>query len=252
VQGWIIKPANFKDGEKYPLLFIVHGGPQGAFDDAWSYRWNAQVFANAGYVVFMPNPRGSTGFGQQFTDDISKDWAGKVYEDLMRGADYAETLPYVDRARVGAAGASYGGYMMNWMLGHTTRFKAIVTHAGLYNLQSMYGATEELWFPEWEFGGTPYAKPELYEKLSPHRAASNFKTPTLVTHGELDFRVPVGEGLQLFTALQRQGVPSRLLLFPDEGHWILKPANSALWYHTVLDWMDKWVRGAAATTKTHE
>jgi dipeptidyl aminopeptidase/acylaminoacyl peptidase len=242
VQAWIVKPNGFQEGRKYPLMFLVHGGPQGAWNDAWTYRWNAQVFASAGFVVFMPNPRGSTGFGQQFTDDISKDWGGKVYEDLMKGLDYAEKLPYVDATRNVAAGASYGGYMMNWFLGHTDRFKAIVSHAGVFNLTSMYGVTEELWFPEWEFGGTPWDNRETYDKWSPHMYAKNFKTPTLVTHGELDFRVPIGEAFQLFTTLQRQGVPSRLLYFPDEGHWINKPQNSALWYGTVLEWMGRWTR----------
>ncbi len=242
VQAWVVKPPSFRDGQKYPLLYLVHGGPQGAWLDGWTFRWNAQVFASAGYVVFMPNPRGSTGFGQQFTDEISGDWGGKVYEDLMKGADVAEKLPYVDGARVGAAGASFGGYMMDWFLGHTDRFKAIVTHAGVYNLTSMYGVTEELWFPEWDLKGTPWTNPEAYAKWSPHTYAKNFKTPTLVTHGEIDYRVPVGEGLQLFTTLQRQGVPSRLLVFPDEGHWINKPQNSALWYHTFIEWMERWVR----------
>jgi dipeptidyl aminopeptidase/acylaminoacyl peptidase len=242
IQGWIVRPNNFAQGQKYPLLYLVHGGPQGAWNDAWTYRWNAQVFASAGYVVVMPNPRGSTGFGQQFTDEISGDWGGKVFEDLMKGVDFAEQLPYVDRSRKGAAGASFGGYMMDWFLGHTDRFKAIVSHAGVFNLTSMYGVTEELWFPEWDLKGTPWSNPELYAKFSPHTYAKNFKTPTLVTHGELDFRVPVGEGLQLFTTLQRLGVPSRLLYFPDEGHWINKPQNSALWYHTFLEWMGKWVK----------
>ncbi len=242
VQAWVVKPPDFVEGRKYPLLYLVHGGPQNSWHDGWTFRWNAQVFASAGYVVFMPNPRGSTGFGQQFTDDISGDWAGKVYEDLMKGADYAESLPYVDKGRTGAAGASYGGYMMDWFLGHTTRFKAIVTHAGVYNLTSMYGVTEELWFPEWDFKGTPWTNPDLYARLSPHTYAKSFKTPTLVTHGELDFRVPIGEGLQLFTALQRQGVPSKMVYFPDEGHWINKPANSALWYHEFIAWMDRWVK----------
>ncbi len=248
VQAWIVKPADFREDRKYPLLFLVHGGPQGAWMDSWGYRWNPQVFANAGYVVFMPNPRGSTGFGQRFTDEISGDWGGKVFEDLMKGADYAESLPYVERGRTGAAGASFGGYMMDWFLGHTTRFRAIVTHAGVYNLASMYGVTEELWFPEWDLKGTPWTNPELYDRLSPHRYAKNFKTPTLVTHGELDFRVPIGEGLQLYTTLQRLGVPSKMLYFPDEGHWINKPGNSALWYHTFIQWMDRWVKGAAPTT----
>ena len=156
IQAWIIKPNNFRDGQKYPLLYLVHGGPQGAWNDAWTYRWNAQVFASAGYVVFMPNPRGSTGFGQQFTDEISNDWGGKPFDDLMKGVDVAEKLPYVDATRQVAAGASYGGYMMNWFLGHTYRFKAIVAHAGVLNPTSMYGVTEEPWFPEWDLGGMPW------------------------------------------------------------------------------------------------
>jgi dipeptidyl aminopeptidase/acylaminoacyl peptidase len=242
VQAWVVKPNTFRDGVKYPLLYLVHGGPQGAWNDGWTYRWNAQVFASAGYVVFMPNPRGSTGFGQRFTDEISGDWGGKPFDDLMKGVDYTEKLPYVDATRKVAAGASYGGYMMNWFLGHTDRFKAIVSHAGVFNLTSMYGVTEELWFPEWDLGGTPWNNPEGYAKWSPHTYAKNFKTPTLVTHGEIDYRVPVGEGLQLFTTLQRQGVPSRLLVFPDEGHWINKPQNAALWYRTFLEWMGKWSR----------
>jgi dipeptidyl aminopeptidase/acylaminoacyl peptidase len=242
VQAWIVKPNTFREGVKYPLLYLVHGGPQNAWNDGWTYRWNAQVFASAGYVVFMPNPRGSTGFGQTFTDEISNDWGGKPFDDLMKGVDYAEKLPYVDAARKVAAGASYGGYMMNWFLGHTGRFKALVSHAGVFNLTSMYGATEELWFPEWDLGGTPWTNPEGYAKWSPHTYAKNFKTPTLVTHGELDYRVPVGEGLQLFTTLQRLGVPSRLLVFPDEGHWINKPQNAALWYRTFIEWMGKWAK----------
>ncbi len=242
IQAWIIKPNTFKPGVRYPLLYLVHGGPQGAWDDAWTYRWNAQVFASAGFVVVAPNPRGSTGFGQRFTDEISRDWGGKVFEDLMKGVDEAEKLPYVDAARKVAAGASYGGYAMNWFLGHTDRFKALVSHAGVFNLTSMYGVTEELWFPEWDLGGTPWDNREAYEKWSPHMYAKNFKTPTLVTHGEIDYRVPVGEGIQLFTTLQRQGIPSRLLIFPDEGHWINKPQNAALWYRTFLEWMGRWTK----------
>lgn len=248
IQAWIVKPADFRQDRKYPLLFLVHGGPQGAWMDSWGYRWNPQVFAGAGYVVFMPNPRGSTGFGQQFTDEISGDWGGKVFDDLMKGADYADALPYIERGRAGAAGASFGGYMMDWFLGHTTRFKAIVTHAGVYNLASMYGVTEELWFPEWDLKGTPWTNPQMYDLLSPHRYAKNFRTPTLVTHGELDFRVPIGEGLQLYTTLQRIGVPSKMIYFPDEGHWINKPGNSALWYHSFIEWMDRWVKHDGRTT----
>ncbi|HYP28976.1 MAG TPA: S9 family peptidase [Blastocatellia bacterium] len=246
IHGFIVKPANFTPAKKWPLIVLIHGGPQGAWNDAWSYRWNPQVFASAGYVVFAPNPRGSTGYGQKFTDEISGDWAGKVYVDLMNGVAHVAGMPYVDRERVGAAGGSYGGYMVNWILGHNddqrVRFKALVSHAGVYNLTSMYGATEELWFTEWEFKGTPWTNPELYTRWSPHMHVKNFKTPTLVIHGELDYRVPVGEGLQLFTALQRQGVESKLLYYPDEGHWILKPQNSELWYDTVLGWFDNYLK----------
>ncbi len=242
VQAWIVRPPDFVEGRKYPLLYLVHGGPQSAWHDGWTFRWNAQVFASAGYVVMMPNPRGSTGFGQTFVDEISGDWGGKVYDDLMKGADFAETLPYVEKGRAGAAGASFGGYMMNWFLGHTTRFRAIVTHASVYNLTSMWGVTEELWFPEWDIQGMPWTNPEAYAKFSPHTYAKNFRTPTLVTHGEIDFRVPIGEALQLFTTLQRLEVPSRLVYFPDEGHWINRPANAALWYHEFIEWMDRWVK----------
>jgi len=249
VSGWLIRPVNFAADKKYPLLVLIHGGPQGAWNDAWSYRWNPQIFAGAGYMVFMPNPRGSTGFGQQFTNEISGDWAGKVYTDIMNGVAHVISRGGVDKDRIGAAGGSYGGYMVNWILGHNTdprfQFKALVSHAGVFNLVSMYGVTEELWFPEWEFKGTPWDNPELYTRWSPHLHAKNFKTPTLVTHGELDYRVPIGEGFQLFTYLQKQNVPSKLLYFPDEGHWILKPQNSALWYNTVINWFDRHLKEAA-------
>ncbi|HYE13301.1 MAG TPA: S9 family peptidase, partial [Pyrinomonadaceae bacterium] len=249
ISGWLVKPANFDPSKKYPLLVLIHGGPQGAWNDNWGYRWNPQVFAANGYVVFQPNPRGSTGFGQQFTNEISGDWAGKVYEDIMNGVAMVADMPFVDRENVAAAGASYGGYMVNWILGHNdhprVKFKTLVSHAGVFNTVSMYGVTEELWFAEWEFKGTPWDNPELYAKWSPHLFVKNFKTPTLVTHGEIDYRVPVGEGLQLFTALQRQGVPSKLVVFPDEGHWILKPANSQFWYTTVLDWLDSHLKRRA-------
>jgi dipeptidyl aminopeptidase/acylaminoacyl peptidase len=242
IQGHLIKPPNFDPNKKYPALVLIHGGPQGAWGDAWSYRWNPQPFAARGYVILMPNPRGSSGFGQQFIEQISKDWAGRVYVDLMNGVDKLAAMPYVDASRMGAAGGSYGGYMVNWILGHSNRFKALVSHAGVFNLESMYGVTEELWFPEWEFGGPYWENPEQYEKWSPHRFAKNFNTPTLVTHGELDYRVPIGEGLQLFTVLQRKGVPSKLLYYPDEGHWVLKPQNSKLWFQTVGDWFDRWLK----------
>ena len=241
VHGFMLKPANFDASKKYPLIVLIHGGPQSAWNNSWSYRWNPQVFTDAGYAVFMPNPRGSLGYTQRFVDEISGDWGGKVFIDLKNGiADVLRRNPYIDRTRIGGAGASYGGYMVNWILGHNNdprfRFKSLVSHAGVYNLESMYGATEELWFVEWEFKGTPWTNPAMYSRWSPHKFAGNFNTPTLVTAGELDYRVPYTESLQLYTALQRKGVDSKLILFPDEGHWILKPQNSKFWYNSVLNW----------------
>ncbi|MGP8246549.1 MAG: prolyl oligopeptidase family serine peptidase [Bryobacteraceae bacterium] len=243
VQYFVVKPYGFEAGKKYPVVFLIHGGPQGNWGYSWSYRWNQQVFAAAGYVVAMPNPRGSTGYGQKFIDEINGDWGGKPFDDIMAVADHVVIdLPYADTSRMTAAGASYGGYMIDWILGHTQRFKALVSHAGVYDLTSEFGATEELWFPLWEFGGTPWDKPDDYAKWSPSSSVKDFHTPTLVSGGELDFRVPYTQDLELFTALQLQRVPSKLLIFPDEGHWILKPQNSLLWYRTALDWLDSWVK----------
>jgi dipeptidyl aminopeptidase/acylaminoacyl peptidase len=242
VEGFIIRPPGFDKTKKYPLKFLIHGGPQGAWGNSWTYRWNAQLFAATGnYVVVMINFHGSTGYGQKFTDSISGDWGGKPYEDLMKGLDYVEkTYPYIDKNREAAMGASYGGYMANWVLGHTDRFKCIVSHDGVFNTESAYGTTEELWFNEWEFKGPPWKNRELYRKFSPHLFVEKFKTPTLVVHGQLDFRLDVSEGFQLFTTLQRLNVPSKMLYVPDEGHWVLKPQNSQLWYKTVNDWVDHW------------
>jgi dipeptidyl aminopeptidase/acylaminoacyl peptidase len=241
IHSWIIKPPQFDPAKKYSVLLLVHGGPQGTWDDAWGYRWNPQMYAAAGYVVVMPDPRGSTGYGQQLIDEINKDWGGRCFKDLMLATDEVEKLPYVEKGRIGAAGASFGGFMINWFQGHTDRFKVLVGHAGDFDQISGYYVTEELWFPEWEMGGTPYDDPQLYDFLSPGRYARNFKTPELVTHGEMDFRVPVAEGLAMFTALQRRGIESKLLYFPDEGHWILKPLNSELFYKTVIDWLKKFI-----------
>ena len=250
VQGFLIKPPGFDPNKKYPLKFLIHGGPQGAWGNSWTYRWNAELFAANGYVVVMINFHGSTGYGQKFTDSISGDWGGKPYVDLMRGLDYVEkTFPFIDKNRQAALGASYGGYMANWMLGHTDRFKCIVSHDGMFNSDSAYGTTEELWFNEWEFKGPPWKQRELYRKWSPHLFADKFKTPTLVIHGQNDYRLDVSQGFDLFTTLQRLKVPSKMLYFPDEGHWVLKPQNSRLWYKTVNDWVDQWCGlGTSAST----
>lgn len=245
MQMWILKPPGFDEKKKWPLAFLVHGGPQGAWDDGWSFRWNAQAWAAQGYVVALPNPRGSTGFGQQYVDEISGDWGGKCYIDLMAGLEYLEKQPWIDTTRMGAAGASFGGYMMNWFAVKNTKFKTLITHCGVWNFDSMYSTTEELWFDEWEHGGPPWGKNRSsYEKHSPHKYAANlakYKTPMLIIHNDLDFRVPVSEGIQLFTTLKRQGVESRFINFPDEGHWVLKPRNSQYWHNEVFGWLKKHV-----------
>jgi dipeptidyl aminopeptidase/acylaminoacyl peptidase len=255
LQGFLIRPPAFDPAKKYPVKFLIHGGPQGAWGDSWSYRWNAELFAANGYVVVMINPRGSTGYGQAIVDGVNGDWGGKPFTDLMEGLDYAEQhYPFIDKTRECALGASYGGYMANWVLGHTDRFKCIVSHDGMFNPESAYGTTEELWFNEWEFKGKPwdyYGKPDSenpFRKWSPMMSAKNFKTPTLVIHGQLDYRLDVSEGFQLFDTLQRLKVPSKMLYFPDEGHWVLKPQNSQLWWKTVNDWVDQWT-GAAASSR---
>ena len=243
IQSWIFKPAGMVQGKKYPFVYLVHGGPQGAWMNSWSYRWNPALWAAQGYVVMAPNPRGSTGFGQQFTNEISGDWGGKVFVDLMKGIDYADDLAFVNKENKAAAGASFGGYMMNWFQGNAgDRFKTLVTHDGVYNFYSMYGTTEEVWFDEWDHSGTPWDNPESYEKFSPHKYAKNFNTPNLIIHNELDYRVPLTEGMQLFTTLQRKGIPSKMLYFPDEGHWVLKPANSELWHKTVFEWLGQYLK----------
>jgi dipeptidyl aminopeptidase/acylaminoacyl peptidase len=247
VSGWLIRPPGFDPEKKYPVIFLIHGGPQGAWHDEWHARWNYQMFAAPGYAVVAINPRGSTGYGQEFTDQISRDWTGRVYEDLMKGLDHAlKAYPFLDGRRVAAAGGSYGGFMVNWIAGHSDRFRALISHAGVFDLESMYTTTEELWFPEWEFGGPPWEQPELYRAQSPSRFVDRFRTPTLVIHGARDYRVPDAQGLGMFTALQRRGVPSRLLLFPDEGHWVLKAPNRVVWWREVHGWLAKYLKPSAS------
>ena len=244
IQYWILKPPAFNPLRKYPVVFLIHGGPQGAWGDGWSARWNPSLWAAQGWVVVAPNPRGSTGFGQKFVDDISQDWGGKVMTDLTAVFDTVVKLPYIDANRQGIAGASYGGYAVNWLLGHTTRFKAAVTHDGVFNLDSMAMTTEELWFSEWEAGGVPWspAGREFVAKWSPHLYVQAVKTPTLIITNELDFRVPVDQGLQMFTALRRNGTPAKALVFPDEGHWVLKPLNSKRWHEEVFAWIKTYLK----------
>ena len=244
VFGWTLKPPAFDPTKRYPLVYLVHGGPQGAWDDNWHARWNYQMFAARGYVIAAVNFHGSTGYGQKFTDAISQHWGDHPFEDLMKGLDAVARLPYVDSTRMGAAGPSYGGYMIYWLAGHTNRFKVLVDHDGVFNPVSMGGATEELWFTNWEFGGTPYANRALYEKWSPLNSVQSWKTPMLIVHSQLDYRVDLSEGLQAFTALKTMGVPAKFLYFPDEGHWVLKPRNRRVWWGTVLDWLDQYLKPA--------
>src|SRR5467141_2886235 len=245
VQAMLIRPPKFDAAKKYPLLVLLHGGPQTMWSNAWGYRWNAQVFSAAGYVTLMINRRGSTGYGQKFTDEITNDWGGKAYVDVMNGVDFTlKKYPFVDGTRMAAAGGSYGGYMADWIVTHTGRFKAIVSHASVYDKVAMY-ATEELWFEEHDMQGTPWTNPESYRKWAPVTYAGElgkFKTPTLVIAGERDYRVPYTQSLEFFSALQRQEVPSKLVVFPDEGHWVLKPQNSQFWYKTFLDWLAAYVK----------
>ena len=240
VEAMLIRPPKFDARKKYPLLVLLHGGPQTMWSNSWGYRWNEEVFAASGYVTLMINRRGSTGYGQKFTDEITNDWGGKAYLDVMDGVDYAlKKYPFIDGTRMAAAGGSYGGYMADWIATHNGRFKAIISHAGVYDKVAMY-ATDELWFEEHDMQGTPWSNPDSYRKWAPVSYAGQlgkFKTPTLVICGERDYRVPYTQSLEFFNALQRQEVPSKLVVFPDEGHWILKPQNAQFWYKTFLDWL---------------
>jgi dipeptidyl aminopeptidase/acylaminoacyl peptidase len=244
VYGYIVYPIDFDPSKKYPVAFLIHGGPQGSFGNDFHYRWNPQAYAGAGYAAVMIDFHGSTGYGQAFTDAINNDWGGAPFVDLMKGLDHAlQKYPFLDRDRVGALGASYGGYMINWIAGHTDRFKTLVCHDGNLDELMAYYDTEELWFPEWEHGGPAYSNPAGYTRDSPLEYVKNWKTPMLVIHGGKDYRVVDSQGLSTFTLLQRRGIPSKLLYFPDENHWVLKPANSILWHQTVLGWLDQWLKG---------
>ena len=245
VHGWILRPVDFQEGRRYPLAFLIHGGPQGSWEDHFHYRWNPQAYAGAGYVTVAINFHGSTGFGQAFTDAIRRNWGAAPYEDLMKGLDYViATYGFVDKDRMGALGASYGGYMVNWIAGHTDRFKCLVSHDGEFDTRTSYYTTEELWFPEWEHGGPPWEADTTHERWSPALFVANWKTPMLVIHGAKDFRLPETEGFSVFTALQRRGIPSKFLYFPDENHWVLKAKNSILWHDTVIAWLDQWLKGS--------
>jgi dipeptidyl aminopeptidase/acylaminoacyl peptidase len=244
IHTFVITPHNFDPAKKYPVIINVHGGPQQQWLDAFRGDW--QMYPGSGYIEVMPNPHGSNGYGQEFCAAISKDWNGKVYQDIMAVADSMENLPYVDKDRMGAMGWSYGGYMMMWMEGHTTRFKAIASMMGTYDLRAMYSSTEELWFPEWDLGGTPWTSPEIYQQQSPSNYVQNFKTPCLVIAGEKDFRLPYTGSLEFFTDLQKMGVPSRLIVFPNDGHWPNGVKSMPLYYNAHLDWFHKYLGGDPA------
>ena len=243
IQYWLLKPPNFDPSKRYPAVFLIHGGPQGDWSDGWSYRWNPALWAAQGWVVATPNPRGSFGFGQKFVDEISQDWCGKVMTDLNAVFDAVSKSSFVDPQRTAIAGASYGGYAVDWIIGHTDRFKAAVTHDGVFNLETMSLESEELWFTDWESGGPPWSPPARrhFARCSPHLSADRIKTPTLIITNEQDFRVPVDQGLQLFTALRRNNIPSESLVFPDEGHWVLGALNSKRWHETVFAWIKKYI-----------
>jgi dipeptidyl aminopeptidase/acylaminoacyl peptidase len=243
VYAYMVYPSDFNPAKKYPVAFLIHGGPQGSFGNDFHYRWNPQAYAGAGYAAVMIDFHGSTGYGQSFTDAINNDWGGAPYEDLMTGLDFAlQNYPFLDKDRMAALGASYGGYMINWIAGHTDRFKALVCHDGNLDEHMAYYDTEELWFPEWEHGGPAFQNPAAYTKHSPLSFVQNWKTPMLVIHSGKDYRVVDTQGISTFNLLQRKGIPSKLLYFPDENHWVLKPANSIQWHETVLGWLDQWLK----------
>jgi dipeptidyl aminopeptidase/acylaminoacyl peptidase len=246
VYGYVMRPANYNPKQRYPVAFIVHGGPQSSFANAWSYRWNPQTYAGAGYASIFIDFHGSPGYGQAFTDSISQDWGGKPLEDLQKGLQAAlDRFPWLDGDRMCALGASYGGYMMNWIAGNWNEpFKCIVSHAGIFDTRGMGFMTEELWFAEWENGGTPWEVPDNYEKYNPLNHVKDWKKPMLVIAGQNDYRVPYSQSLSMFNALQRQGIPSRLLIYPNENHWVLKPANSIQWHHEVEKWLNQWTAPA--------
>jgi dipeptidyl aminopeptidase/acylaminoacyl peptidase len=247
IQAWEIKPPAFDPNKKYPLLLLMHGGPENAWDNLFHYRWNAQLFAAAGYVVIEPNFHGSSGFGLKFMDAIKGQWGGAPYDDQMKAVDTALNWPYVDRTRVAAAGASYGGYMANWVEGHTDRFRTIVCHDGLYDLNTMIYSSDFVGGTMQEFKGTPWENQQAMIEQAPVTYAKNFKTPMLIIHGENDYRVPQSQGFAMFQILQAMHIPSKLVYFEQENHWVLKPADDILWYHTVLDWLDQWVKPDSAT-----
>ena len=243
VHGWIVRPSGYQAGRKYPVAFLIHGGPQGSWTDGWSYRWNPQVFAGHGYAVVMIDPHGSTGYGQAFTDAISDHWGDRPLEDLQKGwAAALKSAPFLDGSRACALGASYGGFMVNWIAGvWNGPWRCLVTHDGVFDDRMMGFSTEELWFSEWEHGGpghTPWADPSAYARFNPALHVADWVKPQLIIHSEKDFRIPIEQGLGAFDALQRRGIESRLLTFPDENHWVLKPANSLQWHATVLGWLD--------------
>jgi len=244
VYGYIVKPADFDAAKKHPVVFLIHGGPQGSFGNDFHYRWNPQAYAGAGYAVVMVDFHGSVGYGQAFCDSIRGDWGEKPLVDLQKGlAAVLAKYPWMDGARVGALGASYGGYMINWIAGNwPDRFKCLVNHDGNLDERAAYFDTEELWFPEWDHLGTPWANPQSYEKQNPVNFVKSWKTPMLVIHGGRDYRIVDSQGMSTFTALQRLGIPSKFLYFPDENHWVLKPANSIQWHETVLGWLDQWLK----------
>lgn len=250
IHSWIVKPPGFDPAKKYPLLLYCQGGPQSMVGQGFSFRWNFHLMAAKGYVVAAVNRRGLPGFGQAWNDQISRDWGGQCMQDLLSVCDAMRSQPFVDPARCGAVGASFGGYTVYWLMGHAgDRFACMVAHCGVFDLRSMYLATEELWFPNWDLGGPFWQSPEVakdYERFSPSNFVQHWKTPLLVIHGEKDFRVPYTQGLQAFTAAQLQGVPSRLLVFPEAGHWVLKAQDSVLWQREFYGWLDRWCKPAAA------